>query len=237
MLRTSTGVKGLDEMLGGGFPSGRVILISGGPGTGKTIFALQFLMAAIRGEAGVYVTMEEPLELIVENVKALGWDIKKMEASNLLGLLDLHTASYDAESMERIDRKGGSAMNSISDEIGTKLDEMNAKNLVIDPITSVTIHERSAGMKRGRIAELFNKLRKIGCTAIITSEITSKGDFYMEEFLADGVIRLDKCVQDFKLLKTITIDKMRGVKYDEQPRRYEINEHGFSVYNTEPVIQ
>ena len=57
----------------------------------------------------------------------------------------------------------------------------------------------------------------------------------MEEFLADGTIRLDKLIQDFNLIKTIRIEKMRGTKYDEQPRRYAIDERGFTVFNTEPV--
>jgi len=62
MKRVSTGIVGLDEMLGGGFPQERVILVRGGPGSGKTIFSLQFIVEGVkRGERGIYVTLEEPL--------------------------------------------------------------------------------------------------------------------------------------------------------------------------------
>lgn len=108
--------------------------------------------------------------------------------------------------------------------------------MVIDPLTSITIQEQRAGLKRHRIAELFSKLRSIGCTCILTSEMTSAdGEFYMEEFLSDGVIRLDKTIHNFNLIKTIRIEKMRGVQYDEQPRRYDIAKEGMIIYSTESV--
>lgn len=95
IVKVSTGVKGLDEMLDGGFPKGRVILLCGGPGTGKTIFSLQFLAsAAEKGKPGVYVTLEEPLDLIRESVEAFSWNLKEKETNNLLRLLDFYTVPY-----------------------------------------------------------------------------------------------------------------------------------------------
>jgi len=237
MIRVSTGVKGLDEMLGGGFPKGRAVLLCGGPGSGKTIFSLQFLAAAAeRGECGVYVTLEEPINFIRENVDAFGWDLREKEKSNRLRLLDFYTVPFGVGTSGLRERQGREPILSIISTVVRATKEINAEYVVMDPLTSIAVHEQSAGMKRYRIADLFSELRRIGCTSIFTSEITSfVGEFYMEEFLADGVIRLDKTIRNFNLIKTIRIEKMRGVKYDEQPRRYVIDERGFKVYHTEPV--
>lgn len=236
MIRVSTGVGGLDEMLGGGLPKRRVILLCGGPGAGKTIFCLQYLAAAAeRGEPGVYVTLEEPLNFIVENVDAFGWNLRKKEASNRLRLLDFYTVPYVGGSELRDRRSKGPTLSFIR-EVISAVEAIEAEHVVIDPLTSIAINEQRDAVKRYKIAELFSELRKIGCTSVFTTEITSyDGNFYMEEFLADGVIRLEKTIQNFNLIKTVRIEKMRGVKFDEQPRRYVIDERGFNVYHTERV--
>ncbi len=236
MLRVSTGVKGLDEMLGGGFPKRRVILLCGGPGAGKTIFCLQFLAAATeRGESAVYVTLEEPMTFILENVDAFGWDLKEKERSNRLKLLNFYTVPYMAGSELRNRQSRGPTLSFIREVVGA-VEAIDAEYVVVDPLTSIAIHEQREPARRYKISELFTELRKIGCTSIATSEISSSdGGFYMEEFLADGVVRLDKTVQNFNFVKTIRVEKMRGVKFDEQPRRYVIDERGFTVFHTERV--
>jgi len=243
-LRTvPTGVKGLDEMLGGGFPEGRVILLYGGPGAGKTIFSLQYLLANVkRGEAGVYVTLEEPLTLIKQNVTSFGWNLEKYEKKNFLKLLDLYMMPY-GESLIMLGRRGigeeRDEVSSVLSEIKKAVEEVNAKHVVLDPITSITIHQPRAGKKRYMVGQIFQSLRNLGCTSIVTMEATpTYGDFYMESFLADGVLVLEGNLDaNFKFIQTIRIEKMRGLKHDKQPRRYDITEKGLIVYYTEPVIE
>lgn len=87
------------------------------------------------------------------------------------------------------------------------------------------------------VSQLFQTIRDLGCTSLITSEgIPSEGDFYMEQFLADGVILLEKNLQDYRLIKTLRIDKMRGIDFDDQPRRYVISSKGMQVFNKEAVL-
>ena len=236
MTKISTGSKGLDEMLCGGFPRGRTYLVSGGPGTGKTIFSLQYLMAAVeRGEPGIYVTLEEPLNLIRENIDSFGWNLRQKELNHRLRMLDFSTVPFESGSSELRDRDGRETF-SIIQEIVNAIKAINAEHVVIDPLTSLVIHEQRSGVKRYKIAELFYEMRKTGCTSIFTSEITSsEGEFYMEDFLADGTIHLEKIIQDLTLIKTIRIEKMRGTEYDEQPKRYIIDERGFTVFNEEPI--
>ncbi len=236
MLRVPTGIRGLDEMLGGGFPKGRVILLCGGPGTGKTIFSLQFLAnAAKRGEPGVYVTLEEPLRFIREYAESFGWDLRREEVRGRIKLLDLYMVSYGG-SIEVRRRETGEPVLSVVNAIIDAAREIRASHVVIDPITSISIHEQNEGVRRLKIAELFGRLRRLGVTSLITLETSGPRTFSVEEFLADGVIRLEKTIYEFNLVKTIRIEKMRGLGYDEQPRRYTIEpQTGFIVYSTEPV--
>ncbi|MEM2112082.1 MAG: ATPase domain-containing protein [Candidatus Bathyarchaeia archaeon] len=235
-MRVSTGIKGLDEMLDGGFPEGRVILLCGGPGTGKTIFSLQFLAAAAeRGEHGVYVTLEEPKSLVLENVEVFGWKLREREANKTFRVLDFCAVPFGVETYEVKSRDTGDIVLSMTKDLVNAVKEINAKCVVLDPLNSITVHEQRAGLKRYRIASIFDELRNLRVTSVLTSEVTSHEDFYMEEFLADGVIWLEKSIQNFNLIKTVRIEKMRGVKHDEQPRRYIINDKGITVYNTEPV--
>jgi circadian clock protein KaiC len=237
LIKVSTGVKGLDEMLEGGFPRGRIILVCGGPGAGKTILALQFLAAAAeRGEPSIYVSLEEPTSLIRQNIENFGWNIKGKEESGLLRLMDFCTIPYESFIQFKMRNTEENNILSFIDKLEETVKEIDAKNIVIDPITSLTIHVQKAGVKRYRIAELFSRLRKTGCTSLVTSEsVPSAGEYYIEHFLADGVIILEKTVLNFNLLKVIRIEKMRGMAYDEQPRRYTIDRRGFVVYSTEPI--
>lgn len=232
-----TGTNGLDVMLNGGFPQGKIILLCGGPGTGKTIFSIQYLMQALkRNETCVYATLEEPIDSIKKNISSFGWDLLSYEMKSLLKTVELFSRP-DIGPLKNKDRDAEevSALSVARLLDTTKL--MKAKNVVIDPLTSLVIHESRSGRKRSLIGDLFEELRKIGCNVIVTSETRpQEGDFYMEQFLADGVILLSKDIREYSLIKTIRIDKMRGMSYDEQPRKYSITNNGFEVFNMEPVL-
>jgi len=236
--RISTGILGLDEMLRGGIPRKSIILLCGGPGAGKTIITLQYTMAAIeRGEPVVYVSLEESLDNKIRNAAAFGWDLSRAEEENLLETRDIFLISHSQGVVEPFDKKRGKIQFSLENEIETAVKRINAKHIILDPLTSILVHESRSGKKRFLISQLFDTIRALGCTALLTSEgLPSKNDFYMEEFLADGVILLEKTLIDFKLIKTLRIDKMRGIGFDDQPRRYVITSRGFQVLHSEPVL-
>ena len=236
--RILTGITGIDDMLGGGIPEKGILLLCGGPGVGKTIFTLQYMMAAVeRGEPCVYITLEEPMEKKTLNARAFGWDIEKAEAADMIATLDIYMVPHSQGVVEQIDRKRGKIQFSIEHEIEAAVKRIGAKHIIIDPLTSILVHESRSGKKRHLIGQLFDSIRRMNCTAIVTSEGLPKvNEFYMEQFLSDGVVLLGKDMLDFKLIKTLRIDKMRGIDFDDQPRRYVITNRGFQVFNTEPVL-
>ena len=233
-----TGVPGLDEMLSGGFPKGKTILLCGGPGTGKTIFCLQYMMKAIEdGDSCIYVSLEESLDDKVENALSFNWDLQKAVDDGKLAVFDIRMIPQSKGYAEPYDLKRGKLELGIIKEIENAAEKISAKHVLIDPLTSITIHESRAGHKRFMISQIFDSLKKTGCTSIVSSEgLPSGSNFSMEQFLSDGVIFLEKDIQDFKLIKTLRIDKMRGMTFDDQPKRYLITNRGFAVFNKEPVI-
>jgi len=222
----STGIKGLDLMLGGGIPENTITVVHGGPGSGKTIFSFQFLIEWLKNkERGAYFTLEEPLNRVRLDMKSIGWNIDAPEFGMLM-LEDWSSFVY------------GESLNvSLTREILDKVKRNSIKRLVIDPLTTIVLRKRFPSDKRIEIGEMFKVLRQIDCTTIVTTEITSEGDFYMEEYLADGVIFLSQNVTpQYETIDTIRIVKMRGRRHDRQPRRYELTDKGIVVYSTEPVI-
>ena len=238
LKRKSIGVIGLNEMLGGGFPIGSIILVCGGPGVGKTILSLQYMVEAIQqGEPCVYVSLEEPMEKKIQNARAFGWDLSELAQNDLMYVLDLFIVPQDKGDVEIFDRARGKVRYSIEEEIVSAAQRIKAQHVIIDPLTSILIHESRSGKKRSLISQLFDSIRSLKCSAMITSEGTLReNEFYMEQFLSDGVILLNKNIQEFTLVKTLRIEKMRGIDFDDQPRRFSISSRGFQVFNTESVM-
>jgi len=236
--RASTGVQGLDGMLGGGFPPGSIVLVCGGPGAGKTILSLQYTAAAVgRGEPCVYVSLEEAMEKKKRYAEAFGWDLDSALKDGLLSVLDYQFVPRGGSTTELVERTSREIEFSVEQQIAEAALRVRAKHIVVDPLTSILIHESSSGKKRHLVYQLFEATRGLGCTALITSEgIPSDDAFYSEHFLSDGVIIMQKDLLSFRAVKTVRIDKMRGIDYDEQPRRYAVTGKGLRVFNTEPVL-
>ena len=240
MTRISSGVTGLDEMLGGGFLENKIILVRGGPGTGKTIFSLQFIVEGARkGEKGIYLTLEEPMDSVRTTASSLGLDLEKLEEKNMIKVIDGSQLVYKfSEEIKNNYSSPKPVISQIVNQILIEAKSFGATRLAVDPITSALIHQRFSTDKRLEILELVKSLRKIRCTSVITSESSSQSEdeFFVEEYLADGVIILAQTLHNFAIIKTIRVEKMRGTRHDDQPRGYEVGDKGLIVYNTEPVI-
>ncbi len=220
--RISTGIPGLDELIGGGFPKGSVILLSGTCGTGKTISSLQFLWYGIqRGENGVYVSFEEPIKEVKKTARSFGWDFDKPEKEGKIDMI-----RYDPFHIE-----------DIIELISSSVKEVNAKRLVVDSVSAIGMYIRDPAEVRRSIYLLVLNLYKLGCTTILTSEIPPEqiqlSRFGVEEFLADGVIVLYYTRVNSYFARAITVWKMRFTQHSQRIHPYKITENGVIVYPNE----
>ena len=238
MDRVSSGVTGLDNMLIGGYPEKSIVMISGGPGSGKTIKSLQYTNAAIqRGEPVVYVNLEEPWINKKRYCRNFGWDFDLAENNGLLTALNFQLMSTINGIVEPRSRKTGVSELSLEHEMIESVNRIKAKHIIIDPLNSFMINARGAAEIRYIVHKIFETIRDLGCSALITYEGVFEVDsFYSEMFLSDGVVSLNKDLLEFQTIKTIRIDKMRGIDFDDQPRRYLVTNTGMIVFDKEPVL-
>ena len=212
MGRVKSGVAGFDRLVDGGFPEKSVTLVSGSPGTGKSIFALHFITEAAReNEFGVYITFENTKEDIVRHARALGMDLEMLEKKDALRVISMWPKSFD--------------------EIMTKLTEIvkfKPRRLVVDSITSGVLEEN-----REMIHEMIRKMKEMGLTTLLTSELVHGQQGYsrdgMSEFITDGLVIMEAECMGEDLQRTIRIVKMRETKIDGGRHEILIGENGMTV--------
>lgn len=227
MKRIPTGVPGLDELIEGGFPESSTILLSGGPGTGKSIFSMEYLYKGAKehGEPGVYVTLEEGPHNLWWNMQRFKWDLLSLERQNLLKIYKFEPSEDMATDLDNQIKR-----------IVDKAKEMGAKRLVIDSITSFSFWLNDPGKIRLAMYILLEELRKINCTTILTCETEGKKNqlsrFGVEEFLCDGVIVLHIMPPHH----FIYVRKMRGTDHNANVHPCQISDAGFTVNGKEEIL-
>ena len=210
--RVPTGISGVDRLIEGGFPKGRSILITGEPGTGKTIFALQFLIEGLaRGEKGIYVAADESPADILEQAASLGWDLEKPIEKKELAILNAGTylSSLPGTGKERhVD-----VHKAIGDLAGFA-NKLQSKRLVLDPAGPFVLIRDTTTRIQDQTRLLIKLLRTtMPTTNILTSyavprtgEQTLHG---VEEYLVAGAIVLEMIWKEGQLARSLVIEKMR----------------------------
>ena len=242
MGKVKTAIPGLDELIEGGYVENDVVLITGGPGTGKTTFGVQYLIegAQTLNEPGVLVVMEETPSRIIRDMWRFGWDIEKLVSQKKLKIIYANPFTYtkfvktleDRPSTVIAARKN---VGDIFEQIQIEVEAIHAKRIFIDSITSLKISSDESEI-RHKISEFIKNLEFLDCTTLISSEIYGGKSFSVEEYLSSGVIRLHVFRVEGNRVKAIEILKMRGVKHDEILHPYEIGERGIIVYPGETVM-
>jgi circadian clock protein KaiC len=225
--KAATGIRGLDEVTGGGLPRGRPTLVCGPAGSGKTLLAMEFLVGGITdfGEPGVFMAFEETREDLVANVASLGYDLAAFEAEGML-VLD-HVNVVASELVEA----GDWDLDGLFIRLGAAIDSVGATRVVIDTIETLFGAFQDVATLRSELQRLFLWLKARGVTVVITGErgegqLTRHG---IEEYVSDCVIVLDHLVTEQTSTRRLRVLKYRGSLHGTNEYPFLIGERGISV--------
>ena len=210
-----TGIEGFDEITGGGLPQNRTSLVIGGPGTGKTVFALQTLANGARrwNEPGIFVAFEENSHQIIANAASFGWDLETLEKEGKLFFLDAHLSADDMQS-GKFDLVGMLA------SLKAKADEMGAKRIVFDSLDVLLTFLNDSNAERQEIYRLREWLAQEGPTGMITIRLEEGGGplqsqkYVFMQFMADCVVLLHHRLSERVSLRGLRVVKYRGSNFD-----------------------
>jgi len=228
MDRVKTGISGLDEMLNGGIPRRRHVALYGGPGCGKTSFGFEFIYrGAKEGENGVYITLEETSDDIVENMKntfPLFTDVPQLMKSKKLNIV-----KPDKLELEEV-------ANIIEEQITNN----DVKRAVIDSATMIRMSFSNELEYRQTLFEFLSLLRNLDCTSITTLEATTakkaEMTYDIEHFVMDGIINLYNLDREDRRIRALEIFKMRGTDHSRELVPFKVTPSGIKVYVGEKVF-
>src|SRR6267154_1322486 len=225
--KAPTGIRGLDEISGGGLPKGRTTIVCGGPGCGKTMLGIEFLVrgALEYNEPGVLMAFEETPQDIAQNVASLGFDIQDLSDKKKLFL------DYVAVEPSAIQETGEYDLEGLFIRLGNAVETVGAKRVMFDTPESLFSSFSNPAMLRSEFRRLFRWLKDHDLTAVITAEtgehtLTRYG---LEEYVSDCVISLDHRVKDQISARRLRIVKYRGTKHGADEYPFLIDEEGMSV--------
>ncbi|AEV99510.1 KaiC 1 [Niastella koreensis] len=225
--KSPSGISGFDEITSGGLPKGRPSLICGDAGAGKTLFGIEFIVkgAVQYGEPGVILTFEERSADLASNVASLGFDLKKLEKSNLLQIDYVHVERTEIEETGEYDLDG------LFIRLAHAIDSIKAKRVLLDTIENLFGGLSNTAILRAELRRLFNWLKEKGVTAVITAErgkgsLTRQG---LEEYVSDCVILLDHRVTNQISTRRLRVVKYRGSIHGTNEYPFLIDEDGISV--------
>ncbi len=224
--KSPTGIKGFDEITGGGLPAGRPSLVCGPPGAGKSLFALQFLVngATLYAEPGVFLTFEENRSDVVADVSSLNFDLDGLEADGRL-VVDALTLEHQAVDTGEFD------LEALIVRLASAVETIGAKRVAIDNVEALFAAFSTPALVRSELQRLFRQLKDRGLTTVITGEssagtLTRRG---IEEYLSDCVVVLDDRVVQDVATRRLRVLKYRGSNHGRNEYPFLIGVHGLEV--------
>lgn len=214
--KLATGITTFDIIAKGGLPENRTTLISGTAGSGKTVFAMQFLAAGITdsNQNGVFVTFEESASDIRQNMQSFGWNLQEWEQQDRLAFVD---ASPDPD-VEMIEA-GGYDLGALVARVEHAVRRVNAKRVAVDSLGAIFSQFSDQSLVRRELFRIASALKSMGVTALLTAErIQDYGPvarYGVEEFIADNVMILRNVLEEENRRRTIEILKFRGTDHQK----------------------
>jgi circadian clock protein KaiC len=222
--KVPTGIDGLDEMLGGGFPSGHVVLLTGLPGTGKTCLGLQFLMAGVaRDERGVFLSLEEDTPQLIESARQFRWPVDEAISSGKLKVVRLDP------------KETRQSLHRIQGDLGKELTGLGAKRIVVDSVSLLNMLSDDEQTRRSTLFALAGACRASGATTVLTAEadplhpeVSRDG---LSEYVSDGVLVLGyrTGADGHRVGLSLRILKMRRTSHLRTVQPYSIGPNGVVV--------
>ncbi len=209
-MRVPTGIPGLDELIEGGIRANTVTVIVGASGTGKTTFVMQFVLHGLEnGEQGLYISLEEKPEQLIEEAKLMGWDLRKYVDKSLYFYF---AAGSDFKDLVESD---------LPQLVESRTDYEVPTRVVIDPLTPFIWEVSDKRDQRLLISNLFGLLKKVGPVICSVEEHLRPGETIGEDvlipiYLADGVLHLQYQPIGGAFNRTLEIMKMRGTRHGEE---------------------
>jgi circadian clock protein KaiC len=224
----STGIAGLDDVLVGGFPRNHLFLIEGHPGTGKTTMALQFLLAGQReGEKGLYITLSESREEIIEVGASHGWQLDSIPIFEM-------TPSDDELSPEEqytVFHPSDVELNDTTKLILQQLSETNPSRVVFDSLSELRLLARDALRYRRQILALKRYFAGRKCTVLLLDDLTADPSDLQLGSIAHGVITMQRLEREYGInRRRLEVRKMRGARFREGYHDFSIESGGVVVY-------
>jgi len=244
-----TGVEGLDELIDGGFPKGRIILVLGGPGTGKTILASQFLYKGISqyNENGIFVSLDESKNHFYSEMLKFGWDFQKVEEEGKFLFIDATRLSRVAILKEKMLKEEASSLRGkqlqidrLIEELQAKIQQIGAKRVVLDTLASLFYRFLEPIERRTAAVDLIESLSDLGATTIVTTELSYLGlerNLMDEEFLVHGVIMMQTLFSGGTTTRALQVEKMRGAKVNPNLVPYTIDRNGIEIFPAMSVFK
>jgi KaiC domain protein len=233
MKLLSTGVAGMDELLNGGIPENHTVVVLGGMGTGKSTFALQFIMNGLKsGEKAVYISLEEREDEVVETARSFGWDLEQYRQKD-----------HELLRLTRLDPNDVKVtLSRFKNELPRTIKSFGAKRLVIDSITLFEMMFADEPSRRLNLFEMFDLIKETGVTMLVTSEASASGlnasRYGLVEYVSDGAIMFRTVRQDDLREARLVCEvvKMRRVKHSRAIKPYVISGQGIIVHTDSEVF-
>ena len=230
LAKTPTGITGFDEITSGGLPRGRTTLVMGGPGSGKTIFALQFLVHGATNckEPGIFVAFEETPKRIVSNFEGFGWKLAALQRKNLFIL--------DAQPTPNLIQSGSFDLGGMLAVLGAKAKEMGARRIVFDALDVVLALLPDPADRRREIHALHQWLLARNLTGLITSMterehggVGGRDPLGFMQFMVDCAVMLNHRVEAGVSQRSLRVQKYRGSGFSEDESPFVIGKSGIDV--------
>ncbi len=246
--KIGTGIPGLDELVDGGFPEGRVVLVIGGPGTGKTIMSAQFLYKGIYEdqENGIFVSLDESKGHFYSEMQQFGRDFRKAEEEGKFAFIDATRMSRVSMLKEELYKEESRnlrgkqlSIDRLIESLQAKISAIGAKRVVVDTLAALTYRFPDPVERRTAILDLIESLADLGVTSLVTTELGYLGlerNALEEEFLVHGVIMMQTLFSGVTTTRAIQVEKMREAKVNPSLVPYSIDQNGIEVFPNMPLF-